>query len=114
VFSLSPFRFLFSFFFGEGGAAGVGLLFQEASLSCPVFFLFFFPFGVEFSVLDSLLCLLLWSEREGKRVFFVVLLRVCLLGVYVYVFLFFLLTFFFSLRNFDNLDNRLGSLHQFD
>ncbi len=63
----------------------MGLLFQEASLSCLVFF---FPFGVEFSVLDSLLCLLLWSEREGKRVFFVLLLRVCLLGVYVYVFLF--------------------------
>ncbi len=40
-------------------------------MSCVLFsFFFVFPFGVEFSVLDSLLCLLLWSEREGKRVFF--------------------------------------------
>jgi hypothetical protein len=71
---------------------------------------------VEFSVLYSLLYLLLWSDREGKRVFFLVLLRVCLLGVYVYLFSYLLSSF--SLRNFDNLDSediwRHRSLHQFD
>ncbi len=74
---------------------GVGLLFQEASLSCLVFFLFFLSFwtGI-FSSLLSFVSLVV--DREGKRVFFLVLSRVCLLAWSLCLcFSFFLLTFFF-------------------